>query len=48
MRVVTSDRLIQLSAVRAGVLRVSAQEFGEEVDFVNEKIREAIEEIKKG
>lgn len=48
VRVVTSDRLIQLSAVRAGVLRVSAQEFGEEVDFVNEKIREAIEEIKKG
>ena len=45
VRVVTSDRLIQLSAVRAGVLRVSAQEFGEEVEFVSEKISEAIEEI---
>lgn len=47
VRVVTSDRLIQLSAVRAGVLRVSAQEFGEEIDFVNRKISEAIEDIKR-
>lgn len=46
VRVVTSDRLIQLSAVKAGVLRVSAKDFGEEVDAVNEKIREAISELK--
>ncbi len=48
VRVVTSDRLIQLSAVKAGVLRVSAKEFGEEVDGVNEKIREVIEGIRSG
>lgn len=46
VRVVTSDRLIQLSAVKAGVLRVSAQEFGKEVDEINEKIAETIEEMK--
>ena len=46
VRVVTSDRLIQLSAVKAGVLRVSAREFGEDIDAINQKISETIEEIK--
>lgn len=45
VRVVTSDRLIQLSAVNAGVLRVSANEFLEEVEAVNEKITEAIKKL---
>ena len=30
----TSDNLIQVSALRSGVLRVSAREFGEELDRV--------------
>ena len=30
----TSDRLIQVSALRSGVMRVSAREFGEELDRV--------------
>ena len=34
VRVVTSDNLIQVSALRSGVLRVSAREFGEELDRV--------------
>lgn len=38
VRVVTSDGLIQLSAVRYGVLRMSAAEFEEEVDRVHAKI----------
>ncbi len=38
VRVVTSDGLIQLSAVRAGVLRMSAREFEQEVDSVHKKI----------
>ncbi|MGM9652201.1 MAG: NYN domain-containing protein [Eubacteriales bacterium] len=38
VRVVTSDALIQLSAVRVGVLRVSAAEFEREVDAVQRNI----------
>ena len=38
VRVVTSDNLIQLSAVRSGVLRVSAREFEEEVAAVSDQI----------
>ena len=38
VRVVTSDGLIQLSAVRYGVLRMSAAEFEKEVDRVHAKI----------
>ena len=34
VRIVTSDNLIQVSALRSGVLRVSAREFGEELDRV--------------
>ena len=33
-RVVTSDNLIQVSALRSGVIRQSAREFGEEIDRV--------------
>ena len=43
VRVVTSDGLIQLSAVRSGVLRMSAREFGEEVAAVSEEIGKLIE-----
>jgi len=43
VRVVTSDALIQLSAVRSGVLRMSAREFGEEVAAVSAEIGRLIE-----
>ena len=43
VRVVTSDGLIQLSAVRSGVLRMSAREFGEEVAEVSRQIGELLE-----
>ena len=33
-RVVTSDNLIQVSALRSGVIRQSAREFGEEIDRI--------------
>lgn len=47
VRVVTSDGLIQLSAVRFGVLRTSAAEFEREVDSVHAKIGELLTEIKE-
>lgn len=47
VRVVTSDNLIQLSAVRFGVLRMSAAEFEREVDSVHAKIGEFLEEMKE-
>lgn len=47
VRVVTSDGLIQLSAVRFGVLRMSAAEFEREVDAVHAKIGEVLTEIKE-
>ena len=34
VRIVTSDNLIQVSALRSGVLRVSAREFGAEIDGI--------------
>ncbi len=34
VRIVTSDNLIQVSALRSGVMRVSAREFGEELDRI--------------
>ncbi|MBR4766088.1 MAG: NYN domain-containing protein, partial [Clostridia bacterium] len=43
--IVTSDALIQLSAVRFGVLRKSADEFGIDIDIANRKISELIEKI---
>lgn len=47
VRVVTSDAMIQLSAVRYGVLRVSAREFEEEIKAVNERISERLKEQKQ-
>ncbi len=45
VRVVTSDRMIQLSAIRSGVLRTSSAEFEREVDAVHAKIAETLEEM---
>ncbi len=47
VRVVTSDNLIQLSAVRFGVLRVSAKEFEKEVIAVDKVIDELLYKINK-
>ncbi len=44
--VVSSDSLIQLSAVRFGVLRMSAREFLLEIDEVSERITQFIEEYR--
>ena len=43
--VVTSDGLIQLSAVRSGVLRMSAREFENEVRFVSGEIHKIIDRL---
>lgn len=49
VKVVTSDNLIQVSAVHSGVLRMSANEFKEEVSQVGKSIEKTIEEhCKKG
>ena len=45
VRVVTSDALIQISALHHGALRVSAAEFEEQVDAVDEKIAEFLEKL---
>ncbi len=45
VRVVTSDRMIQLSAIRLGVLRTSAAEFEREVDAVHSRIAETLDEM---
>ena len=47
VRVVTSDALIQLSAVRSGVLRMSAREFGEGVAEVSRQIGELLAKQRK-
>ena len=47
VRVVTSDNLIQISAVRFGVLRMSAAEFEREVDSVHAKIGKFLDEIRE-
>jgi len=47
VRVVTSDALIQLSALRSGVLRVSAREFEEEVAQIEALIREEIDALER-
>lgn len=44
VRVVTSDNLIQVSALRAGVLRVPAREFIKEIERVNAQIKEILAE----
>ena len=47
VRVVTSDSLIRLSALRSGVLRTSAKEFRTEVDQINARLEQAIEDLNK-
>lgn len=42
VRVVTSDNLIRLSALRSGVLRTSSGEFAGEVEWVLERIGEVL------
>ena len=42
VRVVTSDALIRLSALRSGVLRTSSREFQNEVDWVMAQIRDIV------
>lgn len=44
VKVVTSDNLIQVAALRSGVLRMSANEFREEIDWVEKHIEQTIEE----
>ena len=48
VRVVTSDSLIRLSALRSGVLRTSAKEFHAEVAGVSERIEQAIRDLNRG
>lgn len=43
VKVATSDNLIQVAAVRSGVLRMSANELKEEVEWINKQIRQTIE-----
>lgn len=43
VRVVTSDNLIRLSALRAGVLRTSSGEFAKEVEWVLEQIEQLLQ-----
>ena len=47
VRVATSDALIQLSALRKGVLRVSAGELWREVDDVGRQIDRAVAEYNR-
>ena len=47
VRVVTSDALIQLSAVRFGVLRMSAAEFAQEVSKVQGQIEEILADLRQ-
>jgi len=47
VRVVTSDGLIQLSAIRLGVLRMPASEFLTEVDRVHREIGDVLAELQK-
>ncbi|MCR5577507.1 MAG: NYN domain-containing protein [Oscillospiraceae bacterium] len=48
VRVVTSDNLIRLSALRAGVLRCSSKEFAAEVRDVREQIAALLEKSNQG
>lgn len=47
VRVVSSDGLIQLSAVRFGVLRASAAEFEREIDSVHAKISDYLQSVRE-
>ena len=44
VKVVTSDNLIQVAALRSGVLRMYASEFKREVDWIGEQIEKTINE----
>ena len=48
VRVITSDSLIQLQALRSGVLRMSAREFYEEITAVDLEIAKILDSMKKG
>lgn len=43
VKVATSDNLIQVAALRSGVLRMSANELLQEIEWVNKQIKAAIE-----
>lgn len=43
VKVATSDNLIQVAALRSGVLRMSANELRQEIEWVNKQIKETIE-----
>lgn len=45
VRAVTSDGLIQLQAVRSGVMRLSAREFREEILAVDKEIKDLLEKM---
>ena len=42
VRVITSDNLIRLSALRSGVLRTSSKEFALEVEWTLDQIEEVL------
>jgi len=44
---VTSDGLIQLQAVRSGVLRLSAREFREEILMVDKEIEAFLKKLRE-
>ena len=48
VRVVSSDNLIQVSALRSGVLRQSAREFGEEIDRIYGDIEQFLRSHNQG
>ena len=48
VRVVTSDNLIRLSALRSGVLRTSSKEFMNEIEFVEEQIAAVLKQSNEG
>ncbi|MBR5947606.1 MAG: NYN domain-containing protein [Clostridia bacterium] len=48
VRIASSDGMIQLSGVRSGALRMTARELEAEVESVNERLHEYMENLKKG
>jgi small GTP-binding protein len=46
VRVVTSDGMIQLQALRTGILRLSAREFWSEITYVDDEINVMLENLK--
>ena len=48
VRVITSDNLIRLSALRVGVLRTSSKEFSLEVQWVLEQIESVLRQSNQG